>query len=130
MRWQLRMNASLLNLVDDYPPFGPNAEWDKVNLEIGYVQKVTRVRLLFITFFGWLVLIPHIIAIYFLSLLVMLFVFLSWFVVLFTGNYPEGMHRFNVGFFRWSYRVSFYLTLLYNKYPEFTLEENETDRAN
>ncbi len=128
MRWQLRLNASLLNLVDGYPPFGPNAEWDKVNLEIGYPEEVSRKRLLFVTFLGAIVLIPHFIILYFASLLMFLGIIASWFIVLFTGKYPEQIHSFIVGFFRWSYRINFFLAFLYFNYPEFKLEETETDK--
>ena len=46
-------------------------------------------------------------------------ILIAFFVVLFTGEYPENWHRFNTGTMRWQNRVSLYLAWLYRDYPPF-----------
>ncbi len=128
LNWSLRLSASLGNLVDGYPPIGPNADWEKTKLEIGYPAVVTRKRLLFSVFLSWIVLLPHIIYLYVLALLVGIIQFLAFFIVLFTGKFPKEMHDLCVGTIRYGHRVSLYCHYLYFKYPEFTMQETETDK--
>ena len=129
MRWQLRVNASLLNLVDGYPPFGPDAEWDKVNMSIGYPERISRTWLLFVTFLGWIVLIPHFIILYVIAIAIYILYIINFFIVLFTGNYPENLHSIFVGFYRWAYRINLFLGFLYLNYPDFSLEETDNDKS-
>ena len=48
----------------------------------------------------------------------------SFFAVLITGTYPEGMFNYLVGFERWRVRVSSYLLLQTDAYPPFTLADD------
>jgi hypothetical protein len=49
-------------------------------------------------------------------------VVLAWFAVVFTGEYPPHLFDFNVGYLRWSYRVTAYALLLAtDEYPPFRL---------
>jgi hypothetical protein len=48
--------------------------------------------------------------------------FLSFFAVLFTGRWPEGMRRYIVGVIRLSVRVNAYGSLLVDEYPPFSLQ--------
>ena len=54
---------------------------------------------------------------------------LAWFSVLFTGNYPDRWHAFNVGTLRWGLRVQLYMTFLTDEYPKFTGKELEEEDA-
>lgn len=126
--WLIRVEASLNNLVDGYPPFGPSTKWEKAHFSIGYPSVVSRKRLLFITFLGWLVLIPHFIVLYILALIAVIGTIIAWFVVLFTGKYPESIHQFYVSVLVWQSRVSMYASFLYFSYPEFTGELTERDK--
>jgi hypothetical protein len=122
LRWSLRLSASLESLADGYPPFGLNAEWAQVKLEIPYPEKLGRGTLLLKTFFGWIYCgIPHIFLLTFRSLWGAILEFLAWWVVLFTGKYPKNWHEFNVGTIRWSFRLSLYLFYFMNdEYPPFS----------
>ena len=45
----------------------------------------------------------------------------AWFIILFTGAYPQGLYEFGVGVFRWQLRVEAYMLLLVDEYPPFSL---------
>jgi len=47
---------------------------------------------------------------------------LSFFAVLITGRWPEGLRNYIVGVHRWAYRVQAYVYLLTDAYPPFRLE--------
>jgi hypothetical protein len=127
IRWQTRVSASITNLVDGYPPFGPNAEWNKVNFEVKYNSKISRFKIIIILLFGYFLLIPHFFFLMILTIPVYFILLLSFFVVLFTGKYPEGIHKFMVGFNRYSVRLTLYFLYLYPTYPPFSLEKTESD---
>lgn len=124
-RWNLRLTARLLNLVDGYPAFGLDAADDKTEFDIQYHESYSRGQLLLITFFGWLMAIPHLICLYIMIIGVYFVLLISWFAVLFTGNYPKGMHEFVVSVLRWAIRVTFYLQFMYPKYPPFSGKREE-----
>jgi hypothetical protein len=47
---------------------------------------------------------------------------IAFFVVLFTGRWPEGMQAFVLNVMRWYLRVETYYLLLTDDYPPFELE--------
>ncbi len=70
----------------------------------------------------WLLAIPHIIVLAFLYIAVWFVLLITFFAVLFTGKWPEGMRDFTVGVMRWHTRVNGYLLFLTDAYPPFSLE--------
>ena len=46
----------------------------------------------------------------------------AWFLILFTGRYPQGLYAFGVGAFQWLIRVEAYLLLLVDEYPPFSMD--------
>ena len=76
--------------------------------------------------FKGLLIIPHIFVLIFLSIASFVLTVIAFFAILFTGKYPKGMFDFNVGVFRWGWRVSFYSfsALGTDKYPAFSLEKD------
>jgi hypothetical protein len=122
--WGLRVSATLSNLVDGYPAFFPSGTSDSVKLEVPHPAKVSRglviVRLLFGAIY---VGIPHGFCLWFREIGTMVLSFLAWWAVLFTGKYPARWHAFNVGTFRWLYRVSLYLGYFTDEYPKFSGKE-------
>ncbi len=121
MRWSTRVNARMWNLCDGYPAFGFSADDDYVTLEVPYPERLSRGHLLLKVFFGWLYCaLPHAFALFFRMIGSMVLQFLAFWVVLFTGQYPESWHRFNVGTLRWSLRLNLYLSLMTDDYPPFS----------
>lgn len=121
IRWSTRIQARMLHLADGYPAFGMNGQDDKTVVHIAYPQKLNQGLLLIRLFFQFIYLyIPHGICLFGRFLLTPFIVFIAWWAVLFTGQYPKGMHDFMVGTLRWAARVNIYASFLSDKYPPFT----------
>lgn len=121
MNWSNRLSASLYNLVDGYPAIGVNGTSDKVKLDVPYPDSISRGLVLLRLFFGAIYVgIPHIFCLYFRMLWGAILMFIAWWVVLFTGKYPEGWHEYQVGSIRWMIRVNLYLGYMSDEYPPFS----------
>jgi hypothetical protein len=69
--------------------------------------------------------IPHGFVLYFRTIATSVLTFLAFFAVLFTGEYPESWHKFNVGTLRWGIRVNMYLSNMTDDYPPFSGKTDE-----
>lgn len=124
-RWGLRIGARILNLVDGYPEFGMEGNDDKTSFDLEFWQ-ISRRDMLLRTFLGWLYVgIPHGFILYFRGIGTLFLLIFAFFSVLFTREYPENWHRFNVGTIRWGTRVNLYQCWLYKDYPPFTGKPDE-----
>ena len=124
MKWSLRLQATMFNLVDGYPAFGLDGTSEKVNLELAKPEKVNQGMVIVRALFGFIyVMIPHGFCLYFRMIGTAVLAFLGWWAVLFTGKYPEKWHGFNVGTFRWALRISLYLGYFTDLYPTFSGKE-------
>lgn len=123
-RWSLRVNARFFNLVDGYPAFGTTASDEKTNIDMAYPVSLSRGRLLLKTFFGlFYVVLPHGFCLLFRMIASQVLTFLGWWVVLFTGKFPESWHQFITGTIRWQMRVNLYMGLMTDTYPPFSGKE-------
>lgn len=121
LRWSTRVNASLLNLMDPYPEFGLEVNQEGMTLDIPYQEEVSRSDVFLRAFLGVLYVgIPHVFCLLFRSIASNILIFISFWIVLFTGKYPASWHEFNVGTLRWSIRVNAYLAYLIHDYPPFS----------
>ena len=93
-----------------------------VTLEIGYPETSSRgLALLGALFFiKGLLLIPHIIILYFLSIISFILMYIGYWAVLITGRYPRGMFVFQVGVQRWSMRTNAWMAGWSDRYPPFS----------
>lgn len=72
----------------------------------------------------WILVIPHLIVLAFLWMAFVVTTFVAGIAILFTGRYPEGIWRFNLGVLRWGWRVSYYAGaggIGTDQYPPFSL---------
>jgi hypothetical protein len=116
MRWRTRALAYLMLLEDAYPPFG-DAPYP-ASIEI--TDPAARDRLTIA--FRIILVIPHAIVLFFVMFAWWVTTVVSWFAILFTGAYPEGLYSFGVGAMRWLLRVESYMLLLVDDYPPFSLD--------
>lgn len=127
--WYNRLVASLFGMVDGYPAFSlEKTENDMVELEIEYQEEYSRGKLFLVSLFGWLyAAIPHLFVLIFYSIAVTVLTFLGFWVVIFTGKFPETWHKFIEKFLRWNLRLALYLNFMYKNYPPFN-GEPDTDQ--
>jgi len=75
----------------------------------------------------WLLAVPHIVILAFLTVAVVFVTIIAFFAIIFTGRYPRKSFDFVVGVFRWWWRVGFYAfsVLGTDKYPPFSLKPRD-----
>ncbi len=116
MRFQARAYGYLTLLTDRFPTF----EGDyPISFDVRYPEKLNRWK---VAIWKIITSIPHFIILIFLYVAAFVVVVIAWFAILFTGRYPQGLHTFVVGVFRWSFRVQAYFFSLTDDYPPFSLE--------
>jgi len=76
-------------------------------------------------FFRLFLTIPHFIWIALIGIAALVCAFIGWFVVLFSGRLPQGLHEFIAGFVRYSVHLEAYLFLGADPYPGFYPFSNE-----
>ena len=72
--------------------------------------------------YKWFLAIPHYIVLAILGIGVGIIILISFFVVLITGKWNEGMRRFVLGVVPLGWRVTAYVTLMTDEYPPFSLD--------
>jgi hypothetical protein len=90
----------------------------RLQVSIEYPDKLSRLLI----FVKWLLAIPHLLALAFVTVAVAIVTVIAFFAILFTGNYPESLWRFTLGYFKWTTRVNAYVGLMRDEYPPFSLE--------
>ena len=75
----------------------------------------------------WLLAIPHFVVLWVLGLVSEVVGFVSWIVILFTGELPEGLANAQVLYLRYSARVFTYVFFMREEYPPFTFDMTPAD---
>lgn len=126
LKWSLRVNARILNLSDGYPTFGLEGTDEDTYLEIPYPERLSVGTHLLKTFLGaFYVILPHMFILYFRWIWGAILNFLAFWSVLFTKEYPENWHRFQVENLRWAMRVNLYMGFMTDEYPPFSGKPDE-----
>jgi hypothetical protein len=117
-RWRMNVVGYTELIRDEYPPFSFDAGVYPVTFEVDYPAELAR----FAPLYKWILAIPHFIIVAVLGFVSFFVVIIAGFAVLFTGTYPEGMYKFNVGVQRWTMRAQLYALFLTDEYPPFSLD--------
>jgi len=118
VRFENRVLAYLFLLRDEYPS---TDEEQAVRLDFPYPDARNDLNR-WLPLVKWLLAIPHVILLFFLAIAAFVVIIISWFAILFTGRYPQGLFDFIVGVMRWGNRVQGYaLILITDRYPPFSL---------
>ena len=116
-RFAARVSAYVLFLRDEYPS---TDEEQAVHIEVSYPNAVELNR--WLPLVKWLLALPHVVVLAFLWAAAVCVSIVAWFIILFTGRYPQELFDFVVGVMRWTLRVSAYAMLLTtDQYPPFSL---------
>jgi hypothetical protein len=117
-RFTSRVAAYLFLMEDRYP--STDAE-QYVHIEFPYPDAERDVSQ-FMPLVKWLLVLPHIIVLFFLSIGAFFAVIFAWFAIVFTGRYPRGLFDYVEGVMRWILRVQAYAFILVtDEYPPFRL---------
>jgi hypothetical protein len=114
--WRIRAVSYFMLLEDVYPPFGGGLY--QASIEIADpptpgVRLTVALRILLA--------IPHFIVLFFVLVAWGFTTIAAWFIILFTGAYPQGLCEFGVGALRWRIGVEAYMLLMVDQYPPFSL---------
>lgn len=120
MRWSANVFAYFALLRDEYPPFSWEPGEYPLTLAIPMADRQSRFRL----FIRWFAIIPNMLAFYFVQVAWFVTSFIAWWSILFTGRYPRGLFKFNVGVMRWWVRQASYAYLLRDEYPPYSINAN------
>lgn len=117
LRWRTRALAYMTLFADPYPPFGDGpypASIEVADPPLLRDRASIAVRLILV--------LPHLVVLFFLIVGWFVTTVIAWFAILFTGTYPASFSPFGVGVMRWLLRVEAYLLLLVDEYPPFALD--------
>lgn len=97
-----------------------------MKFEIKHQESYSRGELLLRNFFGFIyILIPHAFILLFMGLWGSILSFISFWVILFTGKYPQSFFEYQVKLIRWSTRVNARYYNLSDAYPAFGLDAED-----
>jgi Domain of unknown function (DUF4389) len=121
-RYNWRVTSFALFMREQYPAFEFPMELedpgtDPARYSAEYPAELSR----WLPFVKLILAIPHFFVLIALLIGGMFVMLASFFAVLFTGKYPEGMRSYMVGVTRWYQRVAAYVGLMTDRYPPFSL---------
>jgi hypothetical protein len=90
---------------------------------IRYQEQYSRGELLLRSFFGiFYILLPHLFLLFFYGIAGLILQFLSFWVILFTGSYPQNWFEYQEKLQRWNWRLNARLLNMADGYPAFGLD--------
>jgi hypothetical protein len=122
-RYDSRATSYLVGFSETYPPFdfhtggADNGAYPPVTLNLPEPPETGSRKLAL----NVLLAIPHYIMIMIYAVAAFAVAVVSWFAVLFTGAWPQGMRDFLVRVNNYYYRVWLYAVMVETEYPKFGL---------
>lgn len=99
-----------------------------MNLSIKLQESYSRGELLLRSFLGaFYIVLPHMFVLMFAALWGAILHVVSFWIVLFTGKYPQSFFDYRLGLFRWSLRLNATLNNLVDGYPAFGISSKSED---
>jgi hypothetical protein len=97
-----------------------------MKLTIEHQEHYSRGELLLRSFFGFLyIYLPHGFLLMFVTLWGAILQFVAFWVILFTGRYPQSMFEFQLGMTKWNIRLSARMYNLSDGYPAFGVKASD-----
>jgi len=97
-----------------------------MKLIIKHQESFSRGELLLRTLFGAIYIdLPHLFLLIFVGIWSSILTFISWWVILFTGRYPQSFFEFQVGLIKWQVRWMARFYNLADGYPSFGINGND-----
>lgn len=124
IRWVTRVQAYLILAASAYPPLSTGGRHD-VDVQWDQAQHVARwagIPLLGV-FIRSILLIPHLVILWFLGIGVGVLSLITWLPVLVTGRYPGWGYQIIGGYIRWQNRLICYVLLMTGPYPPLSLDD-------
>ncbi len=91
-----------------------------MKLHIEHQESYSRGELLLRSFFGFIyIMLPHMVVMWIIGIWASILAFIAFWVILFTGRYPESWFEFQVKFQSWGLRLNATLYNLVDGYPAF-----------
>lgn len=122
-RYEWRAVSFVFFMHEDYPPFDFDLSTEDdgaephTSLRLSYPEHLERWKPLY----KWFLAIPQYVVVALLCIAACLGVAASFFAVLVTGEYPQGIRDFLVSVYRYALRVEAYVGFLTDQYPPFSL---------
>jgi hypothetical protein len=125
LRYSVRVQTYMFFLREEYPPFDFDLEFTDPGTDprtrldvVPAIEGRSRLTI----FFRGLLVIPHLIVLFFLAIAFYVVYIIGWFAVIILGRWPAGLESFMIGFIRWTARFNAYYYLLTDEYPPFGFE--------
>lgn len=124
IRWVTRVQAYAILAAAAYPPLSAGGRHD---VDVRWDEAQPIARWAGIPILGVLVrsvlLIPHLVILYFLGIAVGFLNLVTWIPVLLTGRYAGWAYQIVGGYIRWQNRANCYVLLMTGPYPPFSLDD-------
>jgi hypothetical protein len=125
LRYEMRTYPYALFMREEYPPFAfsmtATDDGADPRTRVEFRPQLTDRNRVTVGF-RFILVLPHLLALAVLSVVTTVVTVIAFFVVLFTGRWPEGLRDLVLNVTRWYLRVQTYYLLLTDEYPPFALD--------